>query len=93
MNKSLKKAQISDLYLALLTHVRPLCVSSYSADDKLKVLPQEEQIQLVVTKVDNLVTKPLIQHNKRHYFATNKGNVISLGEVNGVFFEPKKVLL
>ena len=56
MNKSLKKAQISDLYLALLTHVRPLCVSSYSADDKLKVLPQEEQIQLVVTKVDNLVT-------------------------------------
>lgn len=44
-------------------------------------------------RVDNLVTKPLIQHNKRHYFATNKGNVISLGEVNGVFFEPKKVLL
>ena len=57
MNKSLKKAEISDLYLSLLTHVRPLCLSSYSVDDKPNVLPQEEQVQLVVTKVDNFVNE------------------------------------
>ena len=43
-------------------------------------------------KVDISLTQALIK-NSNNYFATNKGKVISLGEMEGSFFKPKKVLL
>ena len=44
-------------------------------------------------KVDSFLTKPIVLCNRKNYFATNNGKVISLGEIEGLFFKPKKVLL
>ena len=44
-------------------------------------------------RVDNFLTKPIVLCNSKNYFATNNGKVISLGEIEGLFFKPKKVLL
>jgi len=44
-------------------------------------------------RIDILLNKPLIQNDKKNFFVTNKGKVISLGIVEGSFFKPKKVLL
>ena len=44
-------------------------------------------------RIDTLLTKTLINSDRKNYFVTNKGKVISLGEIDGVFFKPKKVLL
>ena len=44
-------------------------------------------------RVDNFLTKPIVLCNRKNYFATNNGKVISLGEIEGLFFKPKKVLL
>lgn len=44
-------------------------------------------------RVNTLLTKPLMLSNDNNYFATNKGKVISLGEMDGIFFKPKKVLV
>ena len=43
--------------------------------------------------VNNFFRESLILSNKKKCFVTNKGKVISLGEIDGVFFKPKKVLL
>ena len=44
-------------------------------------------------RIDIFLTQPLIQSNYKNYFATKKGKVISLGEIDGSFFKPRKVLL
>ena len=44
-------------------------------------------------RIDILLNKFLIPSIKKNYFATHKGKIISLGEIDGVFFKPKKVLL
>ena len=44
-------------------------------------------------KVDSFLTKPIVLCNRKNYFATNNCKVISLGEIEGLFFKPKKVLL
>ncbi len=44
-------------------------------------------------RIDILLNKSLIQNDKKNFFATNKGKVISLGVVEGSFFKPRKVLL
>ena len=44
-------------------------------------------------KIDILLNKSLIHTDKKKYFATSKGKVISLGEIEGIFFKPRKVLL
>ena len=44
-------------------------------------------------KIDIFLTKSLIQNDKKSYFATSKGKIISLGEIDGNFFQPRKVLL
>ena len=54
VKKTLLKGQVCELYLSLLNCVRPLCLSSYCIDDRPKPLPQEEQIQSIITKVDNI---------------------------------------
>ena len=54
VRKTLNKPVVCDLYLSLLNAVRPLCLSSYSIDNRPKPLPQEEKIDSIITKVDNL---------------------------------------
>ena len=44
-------------------------------------------------RIDILLNESLIPSIKKNYFATHKGKIISLGEIDGVFFKPKKVLL
>ena len=44
-------------------------------------------------RIDILLNKSLIQNDKKNFFVTNKGKVISLGIVEGSFFKPRKVLL
>lgn len=44
-------------------------------------------------RVNNFLTKSFIPSNKKNYFVTNKGKIISWGKVDGIFFQPKKVLL
>ena len=44
-------------------------------------------------RVNTFLTQPLVLSNKKNYFATNKGKIISLGEMDGFFFKPRKVLL
>ena len=53
VKKTLLKNDIADLYLSLLNHVRPLCLSAYNVDNRPKPLPQEVQIQSILTKVEN----------------------------------------
>ena len=42
-------------------------------------------------KINMLLPSPLVSDTKE-YFLTNKGKIISLGIVEGIFFKPRKVL-
>ena len=44
-------------------------------------------------KIDILLARSLVQSNNKNYFATKNGKVISVGEIDGSFFKPRKVLL
>ena len=44
-------------------------------------------------RIDMHLSKLLIQGDKKNYFATKNGQVVSLGEVDGFIFIPRKVLL
>ena len=53
VRKTLLKNDVADMYLSLLNFVRPLCLSTYKVDKRPKPLPQEVQIQSILTKVEN----------------------------------------
>ena len=52
VKKTLLKNELAEMYLSLLNYVRPLCLSTYSVDKRPKPLPQEVQIQSILSKVE-----------------------------------------
>jgi hypothetical protein len=44
-------------------------------------------------RIDNFLTKSQIHSDKKNFFITTKGKVISFGGIDGSFIKPKKNLL
>ena len=58
------------------------------SDEKLENISKGNKV-----KIDFSLNKDLIQKNEKNYLAKKNGEIISFGEIEGMFFKPKKVLL